>query len=511
MENKRKKFFIIPITVLLLISLFSAGIFENKNEKKPFIASAVTYVGKCGEDAIWSCDLKLGTLIISGIGETDNFDDVDKVPWNKYIAEITNISIDNGITSIGDNMFNGAKNLRNAEISKSVVRIGKKAFYGCLNLSTVEIKNNSRLEKIDDNAFSYCRNLRNISIPSRINEIGKEAFLYCYGIENLSLGYSVKSVGEGAFSCCPYLKTLRIVDSNCKIFDSPDTIYQNITVEGFNNSTAKEYSEKYLRAFSKIKDIISLSDMKIELEYDSKIYNGKKLTPKVKIPSLKKNKDYSVYYSDNLNPGIAGVTVSGLGDVLGDVTLNFKILPRPVKSLKVSNRKENLLTFTWDKITGADKYAVYQKTNNSWEKIKTTAKEKITVKDLKPATIYCFKISSVTETVEGDIESKMSDEFEISTKPETPSSVTATILRGGGGAILRWSRVSNISGYEVHIAAQKDGEYKLIADLDANERSHTVRNLKNNETYFFQIRAYKEVNGLKVYSVMSESVTVGIL
>lgn len=510
MRNKIKNLLILPVTFILLL-LFLAVFSENNEGKKMFTASAVTYVGKCGADATWSLDLKLGTLNISGTGDTDDFDDSSKVPWNKYISEITNVSIANGITSIGDNMFNGAKNLRTAEISKSVTRLGKKSFYGCVNLIIVDIENNSRLEIIDDNVFSYCRNLRNISIPSRTKEIGKETFLYCYGIEDLSLGYSVKSVGEGAFSCCPYLKTLRIVDSNCKIFDSPNTIYQNITVESFKNSTAKEYSDKYLRDFSKIKDIVSLSEQKINLEYTKKTYNGKELAPKVKISSLKQNKDYTVYYNDNLNPGIASVTVSGLGDVVGDVTLDFNILPQAVSDLKVSGRKENSLTVTWDKIVGADKYEIYQKINNNWKKFKTTKKEKITLKDLKPATIYSFKIRSVTKTEAGNLKSKMSAEFEISTKPEPPETISATILRGGGGITLKWSKVSDVSGYEIHMASQEDGEYKLIETLDASARSYTKRNLKNNETYFFRIRAFKKVNGSKVYSVMSESVTVGIL
>lgn len=73
---------------------------------------------------------KDGTLTLSGEGEIKDFT-ADTTPLKEYRNQISQIVIEDGITSIGDYLFYNCKGLNDAlEIPATVVHIGDGAFYG---------------------------------------------------------------------------------------------------------------------------------------------------------------------------------------------------------------------------------------------------------------------------------------------------------------------------------------------------------------------------------------------
>ncbi len=74
------------------------------------------------------------------------------------------------------------------------------------------------------------------------------------------------------------------------------------------------------------------------------VYNGKAIKPKVKLYEgtnlLKKNKDYTVKYENNINAGEASIIVNGKGKYSGTIRQSFTINPKQksdAKNIKVSN------------------------------------------------------------------------------------------------------------------------------------------------------------------------------
>ena len=79
-------------------------------------------------------------------------------------------------------------------------------------------------------------------------------------------------------------------------------------------------------------------------EADSYIYSGKAISPKVQLYEgstlLRKNTDYTVKYTNNVNAGTATITVSGKGNYAGTISQSFTISPKgkeDAKTIKVSN------------------------------------------------------------------------------------------------------------------------------------------------------------------------------
>ena len=107
-------------------------------------------------------------------------------PW--YGASITNVVIENGVTSIGDYAFNGCTDLTNADIPDFVTSIG-------------------------DYAFQECTGLTSVTIPDSVASIGSLAFRECTGLTSVTIGDSVTSIGLQAFVNCTDLKS---VTAPCK-------------------------------------------------------------------------------------------------------------------------------------------------------------------------------------------------------------------------------------------------------------------------------------------------------
>ncbi len=87
------------------------------------------------------------------------------------------------------------------------------------------------------------------------------------------------------------------------------------------------------------------------------------------------------------------------------------------------------------------------------------------------------------------------------TKPKTP----AIKLKSGNKKVtVTWKKVTGASGYEIRMATQKNGKFKVIKKTSSKAASYTKKNLVNNKKYYFKVRAYKKVNGRKVYSSWSK-------
>lgn len=70
-------------------------------------------------------------------------------------------------------------------------------------------------------------------------------------------------------------------------------------------------------------------------------------------------------------------------------------------------------------------------------------------------------------------------------------------------AKITWIPVSGSSGYEVWRSTQKNGTYALKYTASASASSWTNKNLTTGKAYYYKVRAYRMINGSKVYSQFS--------
>lgn len=138
----------------------------------PIIAYAQTS-GTCGENLTWTLDDE-GTLTISGTGDMTYF---GSDTWKENKASVTNVVIEDGVTSICDYAFYNCESITDVTIPASVKEIGEHAFECCTNLKSLNIPDG--VEKIGEYAFEDCRGLTSVNIPSSVINIGDCVFADC--------------------------------------------------------------------------------------------------------------------------------------------------------------------------------------------------------------------------------------------------------------------------------------------------------------------------------------------
>src|SRR5574344_1363233 len=141
------------------------------------VLNAATYSGKCGDNLTWILTTTDSTLTISGTGAMLNYDYIlmPLAPWYEHTKLIKSVTLEDGVTSIGDC-----------------------AFYGCSKLKSVIIPNS--VKGIGNDAFNDCTNLASITIPNSVTTIGKNAFADCSALTSLILPDSLTSISDGVFS-----------------------------------------------------------------------------------------------------------------------------------------------------------------------------------------------------------------------------------------------------------------------------------------------------------------------
>ena len=129
----------------------------------------------------------------------------------KYCDKLTSVTIPESVTTIGKAAFNNCQNLTEITISNSVTTIGDYAFSACTGLKSITIPES--VITIGDYAFSACTGLKSITIHEGVTTIGKYAFYGCTGLTSITIPEGVTTIGDYAFYGCTGLKSITIPES----------------------------------------------------------------------------------------------------------------------------------------------------------------------------------------------------------------------------------------------------------------------------------------------------------
>lgn len=165
------------------------------------------------------------------------------VPAERW-ADLTEVVIEDGVTEIGKDVFQGCVGLTKVTIPDSVKKIGTWSFYLCGGLKNVDIPANTEIgdssfrqsgleqvtvsggsvgqyafhrnenlkaitidcETIGDEAFSDCDSLTDITLGSSVKTLGRAVFYTCDALERVEIPSTVTDIGEKTFYSCPALK-----------------------------------------------------------------------------------------------------------------------------------------------------------------------------------------------------------------------------------------------------------------------------------------------------------------
>lgn len=117
--------------------------------------------------------------------------------WNSYVT--ISVTLPPSVTHIGARAFTGLGALERI-FGSGVTSIGEQAFNGCNNLMEAPIQEG--LAEIGTYAFAYCMGLKEVELPSSLKTIGEQAFIGCSGIKTVVVSADPVSCGKGIFKGC---------------------------------------------------------------------------------------------------------------------------------------------------------------------------------------------------------------------------------------------------------------------------------------------------------------------
>lgn len=238
------------------------------------------------------------------------------------------------------------------------------------------------------------------------------------------------------------------------------------------------------------------------------VYDGKEKKPSVSVISggakLKEGIDYKVAYDKNKAPGMANVTIRGMGNYAGAITTKFKITVPKVTGVKVSKYKDTSITFSWKRNQVVSGYQIYNAKNKRVAFVKKNKTTKATVSKLKAATSGTFRVRAYV-VKSGVYYYSSFVKIKACTAPKA-TSITKLASKKSKQAVINWKKIKGASSYEVYRSTSKKGKYKKIAST--KKTSYTDKKATGGKTYYYKIRVCKKANNKNYYSSDSAVMSV---
>lgn len=153
--------------------------------------------GTCGNNVKWNLNTTTGALTLTGKGATMDCGETalkGLAPWNKSRELIKSIVVGEGITSLGQLLFNKCTVAESVSLPSTLTKMS-----------------DTRVAKYG--TFRECTSLKSVTMPANLEMIGPYCFLDCTALTTVILNDKLTSIGTYAFNGCTALKSIKFLDS----------------------------------------------------------------------------------------------------------------------------------------------------------------------------------------------------------------------------------------------------------------------------------------------------------
>ena len=410
-------------------------------------------------------------------------------------------------------------------------------YCGRNNLTELDVSNNTKLEAI------YCEMNHLTELDLSANKKLEEAYIFGNKIPYEALGDTVENLycipedvklekrTGNSWDSIPGLKKLYsrfsweagftwetdhlIFDEKNKVISIEDG-YDSGSVTIIDNDDNSVIGGPFTFYYGEPDIDVSLSsaftkvnDTTYKYAANGNHINAKPIVKDKKGNVLEADKDYFTKYNFNrrVNAGKYTIDVYGTGKHYGKKTINLILTPAAPE--KVSARLSRAsggyddAYISWSASPRASGYQIYARRpskSSTWSYIGRTTKTSFLEKNLYDGWKYEFKV--VPYIVRDDLRY-------LSTKYRTASVTTlkkVTLTSVGkynsSKVRVRWKNIASESGYEISRSTSKTGTY-IVSKFSTTSGTSRLVSATRNKSYYYKIRAYKVVEGKKVYAPWS--------
>ena len=172
---------------------------------------------------------------------------------------------------------------------------------------------------------------------------------------------------------------------------------------------------------------------------------------------------------------------------------------------QITSDSKNQVTLGWKKVSKAQGYDIYRsdESNSGFEKIASISSGSTltyTDKGVKSGNTYYYKIAATYKIKGSAGRGSYSKVTEVAVLKQ--GSIYSITLGDNNVLNISWNSVANASGYELAGAVSEKGTYTTLQTSGATSFTHS--NLVQGTTYYYKVRAYKDLsNGIRMYGPWS--------
>lgn len=132
-------------------------------------------IGICGENIHYVL-YENGKFLLHGSGETYNYETAQSPFTNN--ENIRSLVVSDGITKIGNSIFERCKKMTSASFPTSLTEIGKRAFFMFDQDGLIELNLPASVTTISEKAFA-CESFTSVTLPATLTTLGTYLFMEC--------------------------------------------------------------------------------------------------------------------------------------------------------------------------------------------------------------------------------------------------------------------------------------------------------------------------------------------
>lgn len=310
----------------------------------------------------------------------------------------------------------------------------------------------------DYNPWAEYRNeIVKIEISSGVTSIGERAFAGCSSLTKIEIPNSVTSIGNYAFSGCEELTSITMPNTLKSIGKGAFSLCMKLTSiiipDGVTSIESTTFAEcQCLESITIPKSVTEI---------------GRNAFPECYSLS-------NVYYG-------------GTEDDWNKIEINLGGNSQLISALPFNKNSEEPTSSIEEPTKGTE-----EPTSSIEESTKGTEESTTPIYVEQPTTTKQNGNNITTDT-------SMNNTKTTSVNAKKPAKVKFSLKAGKKKVSLKWSKVKDVSGYTIYYKTSKKGKWKKLKNLSAKKTKYVKKKLKSGKKYYFTVKAYKKVNGKKVY------------
>ena len=181
-------------------------------------------------------------------------------------------------------------------------------------------------------------------------------------------------------------------------------------------------------------------------------------------------------------------------------------------NIGVAQASKTSAVITWDPVENATGYKLYRATSSdgTYSCIKTVTENAAFNYNLTTGSTYYYRVQAIVENGSIANSGPRSAAKSLTLCDLDNAKIVSASQSGETTVQLTWDEVSGAEGYELSKADSENGAFAVVKSVTTTSTS-TSAGLTLGNSYWYRVRAYKTVDGSKLYGGYSETVRISLL